>query len=99
MNFYVNVVFCQSLGNLKFLKQDPSFVHYIQKKLINFYINAMNPTEYHCIDCTACRYNPDGIIYSCKFDKVDLNFDVETKTPCKKFIPIEYVAALNYDTR
>ena len=69
-----------------------------QKKLMNFY-KIMDQIKYHCIDCTACQYNPEETIYNCKFDKVDLDFDVETKTPCKKFIPVEYITALNYDTR
>jgi len=55
---------------------------------------------YKCEDCVACKKeDSDEIIYKCKFDGEELNFDVTTKTPCNRFIPADYIESLNYDTR
>jgi len=61
----------------------------------------MEPLDYHCIDCVACKddINPTKNIYRCKFDGKELKFDVETKTPCKRFMPEDYIKAINYDIR
>jgi heterodisulfide reductase subunit A-like polyferredoxin len=59
--------------------------------------------QYHCIHCMACE-EQDTVthpIYKCKFDgdNKELKFNVGTKIPCTRFIPADYIAALNYDTR
>lgn len=54
-------------------------------------------SKYYCEDCVACdKKNIDEPI--CQFDDVVLEFDITTKTPCSKFIPCEYIRALNYDS-
>lgn len=54
-----------------------------------------------CSDCVACKKDEmsDEIIYKCKFDGQELHFDVTIKTPCNRFIPTEYIKAINYDIR
>jgi hypothetical protein len=54
-----------------------------------------------CADCVACvETNPPyKTSYKCKFDGEKLDFDVKTKTPCRRFMSATYIAALNYDTR
>lgn len=49
---------------------------------------------YHCEDCVAC----DEENNTCKFDNNNLDFDITTKTPCTRFIPEEYIEALNADS-
>lgn len=68
---------------------------------MNFYVTIMKSNEYHCIDCVACEDvdDPEQTVYKCKFDNQNLVFDVETKTPCKRFMPEDYIKAINYDTR
>jgi hypothetical protein len=58
----------------------------------------MEKIKYHCIDCVACL-DGDNITYKCKFDNQELKFDIETKQPCHRFIPKEYIKSLNYDAR
>jgi len=39
------------------------------------------------------------VVYKCQFDHDDkeLKFDVGTKIPCARFIPADYIRALNAD--
>jgi hypothetical protein len=59
--------------------------------------------KYHCIHCMACE-EQDSIkshpVYQCQFDNnnQELKFNVGTKTPCTRFIPADYIRALNYDS-
>jgi hypothetical protein len=43
--------------------------------------------------------NPEQVIFRCKYEKEPLSFEPKTKTPCKRFMPKEYIQALNFDTR
>lgn len=55
---------------------------------------------FKCSDCIAL-INPDDpeqTVYKCKYEKEALDFDPRTKTPCKRFMPREYIKALNYDS-
>lgn len=52
---------------------------------------------YHCEDCVAC--DTDNKETKCKFDGKILEFDITEKKPCTRFMPEEYIEALNYDTR
>jgi hypothetical protein len=53
-------------------------------------------TDYVCKDCVACEHSPTGFV--CSFD--NQSEDVEpNKQHCFKFIPQQYIEALNYDTR
>ena len=56
--------------------------------------------KYHCEDCIACEVDdhPEDTIYRCKFDNAILAFNVETKSPCNRFHPEEYIKALNADS-
>ena len=56
-------------------------------------MSATQNKPYHCEDCIGCGED------TCKFTNEHLDFDVETKNPCRAFIPADYVQALNYDTR
>ena len=71
-----------------------------QKKLMNTY-KLMKPIKYHCVDCVACLNNDDleSSACECKFDGYILDFDVKIKSPCHRFIPAEYITALNFDVR
>jgi len=60
-------------------------------------------TQHYCIHCMACQ-EQDHItthqVYKCQFDcnNKELQFNVGTKIPCTRFIPADYIAALNYDS-
>ena len=63
-------------------------------------------TKYTCFSCVACEQrvgsNKD---FCCKFDKsksklgVTLKFDVRVQKPCNRFIPAQYIEAINFDLR
>jgi len=62
--------------------------------------------KYHCKDCIACIQRiGSNVDFYCKFDSTKsqlgktLGFDVTAKTPCDRFVPSEYIEAINYDTR
>jgi len=57
--------------------------------------------NYHCEDCIACYlidHPEEPPEYRCKFDNAILRFNVETKSPCTRFHPEEYIRALNADS-
>ena len=60
--------------------------------------------QYHCIHCVACEEQNNiqtHQVYKCQFDNdnKELQFNVGTKIPCTRFIPADYIRALNADTR
>jgi hypothetical protein len=61
---------------------------------------------YYCEDCFACEQRVGSTKdFCCRFDKTTsglgktLQFDVKTKNPCDRFIPADYIEAINFDIR
>jgi hypothetical protein len=56
--------------------------------------------EYHCEDCLFLidEDNPEQYSYRCSFDDSIIQFNIQTKSPCKRFHPEEYIRALNADS-
>ena len=54
---------------------------------------------YYCVDCIALTNDTELTEYRCRYADKPLEFQPETKTPCKRFQPQDYIEALNYDTR
>jgi hypothetical protein len=60
-------------------------------------------SDYRCIHCVACE-EQDNVtthsMYKCQFDDDNepLKFNVGIKIPCTRFIPSDYIRALNADS-